>query len=35
MSSKENEHRFIKLLNVLPVEENTYVVDALEDELAK
>ena len=32
MSSKENKHRFIKLINGLPVEEKPYVVDELEDE---
>lgn len=31
MSSKENKHIFTKCLNGLPVEENTYVVDALKE----
>jgi len=31
MSSKENKHKFINILSGLPVEEKSYVVDALED----
>lgn len=32
MSSKENKHKFIKLLSELPIVEKYYVVDAIEDE---
>lgn len=33
MTSKENKHKFIKLLSELLVEEKSYVVYALEDEV--
>lgn len=32
MSYNEDKHRFIKILNGLPVEEKDYTIDALEDE---
>lgn len=35
MIYKENKYKFIKLLDGLPVEEKSYIVDALKDEEVK